>query len=464
MAAKTHQHCTKITMETVDLLCNLLLQKVPQKEICQATGISQASLTIYVNFLAYHGKEVFIDHYINGNKPEYTDEQYNQIVECMIKHNLSLTAICAMFRIHKDPIKQRLAKRGDTPFAGVIPAEIPASTDSEFMHLGFRSKEGKAQDLKSTNKKAANKYTAPTRKTKSTAKKESATKDTTAKAAANDIPINEVPAEPAAIVVDEKGFDQYGNFRGIAKAPVKKYRGSGKGSAKATQKTKELEASEQISTLEQMQKQLKNNPVDFLVRANLSAKDWSKKNGSKTGRPRDIDVFSVGFDKLPREVQIKSLHTALNSAMYQLIATTMAYEFELDAQTSTSQTKASPKKKDANRLPSVSKLSKFKAVQAITAANDDQISQAKLCEFLGIKANDITYLRSVQNKAPKEDNSRDLLKQIICEIFNDIGKGTWGHLRITKFMRTSPDPKYRFNVSAGTVKKYMKELNLVAKQ
>ncbi len=57
MAAKTHQHCTKITMETVDLLCNLLLQKVPQKEICQATGISQASLTIYVNFLAYHGKE-----------------------------------------------------------------------------------------------------------------------------------------------------------------------------------------------------------------------------------------------------------------------------------------------------------------------------------------------------------------------------------------------------------------------
>ena len=261
-----------------------------------------------------------------------------------------------------------------------------------------------------------------------------------------------------------KGFDQYGNFRGIAKAPVKKYRGSGKGSAKATQKTKELEASEQISTLEQMQKQLKNNPVDFLVRANLSAKDWSKKKGSKIGRPRDIDVFSVGFDKLPREVQIKSLHTALNSAMYQLIATTMAYEFELDAQDFTSQTKAGPKKKDANRLPSVSKLSKFKAVQAITAANDDQISQAKLCEFLGIKANDITYLRSVQNKAPKEDNSRDLLKQIICEIFNDIGKGTWGHLRITKFMRTSPDPKYRFNVSAGTVKKYMKELNLVVKQ
>ena len=142
----------------------------------------------------------------------------------------------------------------------------------------------------------------------------------------------------------------------------------------------------------------------------------------------------------------------------------MAYEFELDAQTSTSQTKAGPKKKYANRLPSVSKLSKFKAVQAITAANDDQISQAKLCEFLGITANDITYLRSVQNKAPKEDNSRDLLKQIICEIFHDIGKGTWGHLRITKFMRTSPDPKYRFNVSAGTVKKYMKELNLVAKQ
>lgn len=213
-----------------------------------------------------------------------------------------------------------------------------------------------------------------------------------------------------------------------------------------------------------MANQLKTNPIDFLVRPSLSAKDWNNNNGPKIGRPREIDVFSSGFDMLPHEVQIKSLHTALNSAMYQLIATTMAYEIELDAQASTSQTEAGPKKKDANRLPSVSKLSKFKAVQAFTAAADNPIAQAKLCEFLGIKVNDIAYLKSIQNKVKKVDTSRDLLKQMICEIFHDIGKGTWGHLRITKFMRTSPDPKYRFNVSARTVKKYMKELNLVAKQ
>lgn len=472
MPSNTKFNRSKLTLENAEKICQLLLEKAPHKEICEQTGVSLAMLEIYVNFLAYNGKEVFIDHYINNNKPQYTHLEYCAIVECMVINHLTYSAICAMFRTHKDPIKKRFDKRGNTPLEGVTPAAIPPQVDSPFNQFGLRAKKvkpiGKDACIQSLDTPAYVKqpYKGPCEQSDS----KPALKFNETGAVhfvIKDEHLNSREEQTIELEVDERGFDKDGTFRGRAQAPIVKHGGKWKNRTKAT--VENLKSQEKLqysienaesklvtdtSELSQVLCPAKLNPNDFIVLPDLEAKDWTPDLERKGGRPRDINVFSDGFDALPLEVQVKALMSACYSLVGQCQATCLAYEIHLGNEHLLN---ASGSKK---KLLTVDKSDKFDAINLMREFFPHKYSVAQLCAFVDAKPMDLAYYNKNLQKPDEPDHSKDALKQAIFEIFTEIGNGRWGQRRIAKYMRTTNILKYRFNVSAHTVGKYMKELGL----
>lgn len=472
MPSNTKFNRSKLTLENAEKICQLLLEKAPHKEICKQTGVSMAMLEIYVNFLAYNGKEVFIDHYINNNKPQYTHLEYCAIVECMVINGLTYSTVCAMFRTHKDPIKKRYDKRGKTPLEGVIPAAIPPQVDSPFKQFGLRAKKvkpkGKDACIQSLDipDYVKQPYKGPCEQSDS---EPAPTFNETGAVhfVIKDEHLNSREEQTLELEVDERGFDKDGNFRGRAQAPIVKHGGKWKNRTKATvenQKSQEklqysIENAESklvtdASELAQVLCPAKLNRNDFVVLPDFEAKDWTPDLERKGGRPRDINVFSDGFDDLPVEVQLKALKSACISLVGQCQATVLAYEIHLGNEQLLN---ASGIKK---KLLSVNKSDKFEAINLMREFFPRKYSVAQLCEFVDAKPMDLAYYNQNLQKPDEADHSKDALKQAIFEIFTEIGNGRWGQRRIAKFMRTTNILKYRFNVSARTVGNYMKELGL----
>lgn len=493
MRKRDYRDITKLTIEKVDLICKMFLEDASINEIYEATGISKASLNIYRAFLAWHGKEVFVDHYINGKKPHYTTDELNSIVECMVANGLSYQATSVMFRIHKEPLVLRLKyKQKNVPLGGASPAPMPNQTNSEYSKLNFRIYKSKQREysIKKTLTKPdyeVGPYKAPEQVESKQqfiegyhAVKEPAVINITPEDVKPSTP--KPKAEP--VEVDSRGYDANNVFRGRATAPVVHHKGKWRDRSKANIKASKLneareaeleqakaQAEGQISTQSKESRELVDAAskaarkikleslpqLAFVAQEGIDAKDYSPER--KRGRPKKINVFSDGFAALPDSVKIQALTDTVYSLVGQLQATILAYEFELGNNLIQYENDGEPSNTCLKKkLPNISKKSKFIALQIMTNTYTNY-SESQLCRFLGLTDDDKDYRKNKQKERNKTDDKAEL-KEAILQVFIDKGQGKWGYRKITKYLRESLDPP--FSVNSHTVSKYMKELKLQA--